>query len=57
LLKRLLDPMQRNEDRGLQQFNVDLSHVTAGRVYLTILPGPHGNNSWDWTVWAEIEIK
>ncbi len=57
LLKRLLDPMQRNEDRGLQQFNVDLSHLTAGRVYLTILPGPHGNNSWDWTVWAEIEIK
>lgn len=57
LLKRLLDPMQKAEDRGLQAFQVDLSPMNAGRVYLSIQPGPHGNNSWDWTVWSGIEIK
>ncbi len=57
LLKRLLDPKEKADDRGLQAFNVDLSNRPAGRVYLSIQPGPHGNNSWDWTVWSNIEIK
>jgi hypothetical protein len=57
LLKRLLDPKEKAEDRGLQAFEVDLSSLTAGRLYLSIQAGPHGNNSWDWTVWSNIEIK
>jgi len=57
LFKRFLDPKEKAEDRGLQPFAVDLSPLQGGRLYLVVDPGPHGNNSWDWTVWSGIEIK
>jgi hypothetical protein len=57
LFKRFLNPKELDADRGLQPFAVDLSNFASGRLYLSILAGPHGNNSWDWTVWSDIEIK
>ncbi len=57
LFKRFLNPKELDADRGLQPFSADLSALSGGRLYLTVLPGPHGNNSWDWTVWSGIEIK
>lgn len=57
LFRRTLDPKQQEGDRGLQSFMVDLSQFQGGRLYLRILPGPFGDNSWDWTVWSDIEIR
>lgn len=57
LYERLLDPKNRAEDQGLHEFRADLSGVHEGRLRLSIEPGPHGNHSFDWTVWTGIEIK
>jgi hypothetical protein len=57
LYRRYLDPVNVVADRGLHDFNVDLSKLKGGRLFLRIEPGPFGNFAWDWTCWTGIEIK
>jgi len=57
LFRRFLDPVHVEADRGLQEFKVPLDSCSGGRLYLHIDPGPYGNFAWDWTCWADVEIK
>ena len=57
LYQRFLDPFNNNNDRGLHEFEADLSGVSGGRIYLQIKPGPYDDFSWDWTGWTDVEIK
>lgn len=57
LYHRYLNPVQRPEDRGLQNFNVAIKNRSGGRLYFKISPGPNNNPSWDWAGWSAIDIK
>lgn len=57
LYQKFLDPLNYTGDRGLQEFEAELTGITGGRIYLQIKPGPYNDNSWDWTGWTDIEIK
>lgn len=55
--QRFLNPVNIVHDRGLQDFNVAVDHLPAGRLYFEIHPGPDNNYSWDWTCWSNIKIS
>lgn len=55
--QRFLNPLHIVYDRGLQDFDVALDHLPAGRLYFEIHPGPENNYSWDWTCWSNIKIS
>ena len=55
LFRRRLDPLHLAADRGLQAFNVDITQLSGGELILKVDPGINAN--WDWTTWAEIEIR
>jgi len=57
IYRRRLDPLNKPEDRGLFGFQLDLSPYRGGRLYFRTLPGPFNDQGWDWTAWADIEIK
>lgn len=54
---RFLDPKNRPADRGLIDFQVDLTPYKGGRLYFRTLPGPYNDKGWDWTAWTAINIK
>jgi hypothetical protein len=57
LFSRLLRPRAQPNDRGLQQFEADLSALPPGKLYLEISPGPNNDHGWDWTAWADVKIE
>ena len=57
LYRRLLDPLQKKNDRGLQHFAVQLPPRTDGKIYLRVNNGPQNDTGWDWTGWTGIAIK
>jgi hypothetical protein len=58
LFRRHLEPRSRPEDQGRQHAQLALPELgPADRLVVTINPGPHGNNSWDWTYLANFELK
>lgn len=57
LFRKLLDPVRNATDRYIQSFQVPLTGLEGGKLYLRIEPGPFGNYAWDWTYWTGIEIK
>lgn len=56
LFQRFLNPISVQEDRGLQRFNVDLTSLSGGQLFLEIHPGPYNDIGWDWTAWTGIKI-
>jgi hypothetical protein len=54
LYQRRLDPRNVPQDRGLQDFHVDLQRFTGGTLFLQVDPG--ANTNWDWTAWTNIKI-
>jgi hypothetical protein len=56
LMERLLDPLHRVDDRGLQHFSTPLPRA-HGLVTFRIHPGPRGDYTYDWTAWSGIEFK
>jgi hypothetical protein len=51
LARRFLDPLNRTEDRGLQNVALLLPPLPAGSLLIFQTgPGPHDNLSWDWAV-------
>jgi hypothetical protein len=56
LFQRFLNPIQVKEDRGLQEFKVDLTAVNGGQLFLEVHPGPYNDIGWDWTAWTGIKI-
>ena len=58
LLRRHLEPRSRIDDQGRQHAELTLPKLgPADHLFLTIDPGPAGNNSWDWTYVTNFEIK
>jgi hypothetical protein len=56
LQERFMDPVNKINDRGLQNFNLRLPRG-SGHVTLRITPGPFGEYAFDWTGWTGIEFK
>lgn len=51
LFHRLVQPRERQEDRGIQQARLILPPVAAGEILrVAIDVGPNGDNSWDWAL-------
>lgn len=58
LFQKILDPLNKPEDRGLHTFGASLEGIPAGgRLYLDVDPGPFKNYAWDWTGWTDIRIE
>ncbi|RME69537.1 MAG: hypothetical protein D6781_08395, partial [Verrucomicrobia bacterium] len=53
---RFLQPLSHPEDRGMQDFLVELPPDTVS-VSLFTLPGPAENANWDWTQWSKIRFS
>ena len=56
LHERYMDPLTKENDRGLQSFAVHLPK-SSGRVILQVKPGLYGEYAFDWTGWTGIEFK
>lgn len=57
LFRQFLNPMKIGTDRGIHQFNVDLSGLPAGGLLLLRTdPGPAGDHSWDWACWSDVAV-
>lgn len=59
LYRRLLDPRQRPEDRGVQSFAVHLGGAGGDgeRLELVITTGPMGSAAADWTFWSDLRLE
>jgi hypothetical protein len=57
LFRRFLDPKNRAEDRPTQQFTIDVPATAGGRLVFRTLGGPHGNQSFDWSYWTDLEFR
>jgi hypothetical protein len=57
LYSRLLNPRDRESDRGIQQIRCEFELAHDGTVVLSIGPGPSGNYARDWALLGPVEIK
>ena len=57
LYRKFLDPLNKEEDRGLHDFSAKLEGLSGGRLYLDVDPGPYKDHAWDWTGWSDISIE
>jgi len=57
LFRRHLDPKSAPGDRGFQMLDVTLQDHPAGELVLEALPGPAGDNRWDFSFWTDVAIN
>ncbi len=57
LYTRLLDPLNRQSDRGPQVLSIDFSLMKAGEVELFFGPGPQGRDTRDWITVGPLVIN
>ena len=57
LYSRRLDPVAQPADRGRQTLAVPLTGLRDGLLILRTETGPAGNGAWDWTCWADVELR
>ena len=57
LFRRFLDPLHRVEDRPTQEFSVETPPAGGGRLIFRTLPGPRGNQSFDWAYWTDLDFR
>jgi hypothetical protein len=57
LFRRMLDPRHVEADRGFQTVVVRLAAPDGGDLVLRTLPGPAGDERWDWSVWTAIGLR
>lgn len=57
LYSRLLDPMNRAEDRPMQSLEVNFTPRRDGKLLLRTEPGPSGSPAFGWSYWTDIEIR
>jgi len=53
----VLDPRFNDYDRGPQKFDVPLPAGATGQLLVKILPGPHGDASYDWSYLGACSIR
>jgi len=58
LFRRLLRPLENQDDRGEQAFHVTVPGPhQGGLLILEINPGPADNNASDWTYWSNLTLE
>ncbi len=57
LYRKYLDPVKKEDDRGLHEFSAKLEGLSGGKLYLEVDPGPFKDTGWDWTGWTDILIE
>jgi hypothetical protein len=58
LFSRSVDPFSRPEDRRvLTSRTLIPPHVKGAQLVLRSDPGPHGDNAWDWSYVARVQLK
>ena len=57
LLHRHLDPARIKEDRGVQRFSFEFRCDGPAKVSASTSPGPGGVSDFDWTYWAELNLR
>jgi hypothetical protein len=55
IFSRILDPVARQADRGLQTATFEL-HLTADEK-LVLRTRPNGDYNYDWAYWASVSVK
>lgn len=55
--RRLLEPMQKKQDRTGGSFDLALPENTQGTINFMIGPGRHNSNAYDWTYWTDLQFK
>ncbi len=56
LFRRLLRPRDVPEDRGEQEFKIDLP-IGPGRLLMRTTAGPADNIAFDWTYWTDVKFS
>ena len=56
LLQRVLDPMHRAEDRGIQRIKVPVVGGASRDLRVQLLPGPAKNASYDWVYLGHVRL-
>jgi hypothetical protein len=56
LFRRHLDPKNTPGDRGFQSLDLTLQDHPACELVLEALPGPAGDNRWDFSFWTDVAI-
>ncbi|MDB6170072.1 MAG: hypothetical protein JWM88_2936 [Verrucomicrobia bacterium] len=58
IFHRLLNPRDHPDDRGDCAFRVDLPGIGPGStLVLTVGPGEHGSNAWDWAYLESLRLE
>lgn len=57
LLRRELNPVMREDDRGPQEINLACDTAFTGELVFVISPGDAGNTAYDQAYWSRIEIR
>ena len=56
LFTRLLNPLERPEDRNDQRVELAVSLSPGAEVTFSTGPGPSGSNAFDWSYWKTIRL-
>ncbi|HEX6812746.1 MAG TPA: glycosyltransferase family 39 protein [Planctomycetota bacterium] len=57
VLRRLLQPLDRSDDRGTQRFSVTVEAAAGSVLVLTTDCGPNGRGEYDWSYWTRVRIE
>jgi hypothetical protein len=57
LYRRLLDPRQAVEDRGLQPLELEFEVRAPSDLYLRVREGWHGDANRDWVYWGRVKLE
>jgi hypothetical protein len=57
LFERLLDPMGKEADRGLQKLELEVTTAPGSELLFEATPGPAGNWSFDWAALGPLSIR
>ncbi|MGH7344662.1 MAG: hypothetical protein ACREK4_07100, partial [Candidatus Rokuibacteriota bacterium] len=57
LWSRFVDPVRKAEDRGILTATIAVPNRLRGQpVVMEALPGPRGDEAWDWAFWSRIDL-
>ncbi|HEX2862883.1 MAG TPA: hypothetical protein VHN79_14645, partial [Lacunisphaera sp.] len=57
LFRRLLQPREKTEDRGIHSFRVSLPPHSGGELELVTGTGPFENSASDWSFWSDLVLE
>ncbi|HZN37325.1 MAG TPA: hypothetical protein VFD82_00905 [Planctomycetota bacterium] len=57
VLQRLLQPLERPDDRGTHRFSVTVEATAGSVLVLATDCGPEGRSDFDWSYWTDVRIE